>query len=223
MSFVQLVSFHTDRIDEVTARERQWLADTDGKRTLLAGRLWVDRHDPRHYVSENVFASYESAMVNSALPETDAAARDCMTLSDEEVSFTDLELVEEADDRIRLAEAGRATFETSTPDSSAFTDDVITDLMFPHYLARSHGTEALTAGLREEAPRRTVDRWDVVPTDTGFVVEYAYRTGGSDVSTLSVGVILATVTGGRISRLLITCAGSWDAEAEARIYGVVTA
>ena len=223
MSFVQLVSFRTDRIDEFIAREQQWLAATDGRRTLLAGRLWVDRHDPRHYVSENVFASYESAMVNSALPETDAAARDFMTLSDEEVSFTDLDLVEEADDRIRLADAVRAALQTSTPDPAAFADDVVTEMMFPHHIGRQDGLEGMTAGLRDEAPMRTFDRWDVVPTDTGFVAEYAYRTGGTDDPRLSVGVILATIHGGRIARLLVTCAGAWTAADEARIYGVVTA
>jgi hypothetical protein len=223
MSFVQLVSFHTDRIDAFMAREEQWRADTDGKRTLLADRLWVDRHDPRHFVSENVFSSYESAMVNSALPETDAAARDFMTIADGAVTFTDLDLLGEADDRVRLSEAARTTFETSTPVASAFAEDVVTDLMFPHHLGRTEGIAAFTAALRDEAPMRTVERWDSVPTDAGFVVEYAYRTGGSEESYLSVGVVLASVTGGRISGVLVTCAGAWDAAAEARIYGTVTA
>ena len=59
-------------------------------------------------------------------------------------------------------------------------------------------------------------------TDTGFVAEYRYRTDGPD-SLLSQGVMLATVERGRISRILVTCGGSWDAAAEARILGTVSA
>jgi len=54
-------------------------------------------------------------------------------------------------------------------------------------------------------------------TERGFVVEYSYRTVGNETDTRSVGVIVVTVRAGRISRMLVTCAGSWTPQTEAQI------
>ena len=219
MPFIQIVSFRTDHIQTLRAGEQQWLADTVGRRTLLASQLLVDRDDPRHFVTTNLFPSHQAAVVNSSLPETDALARAVSAVADPDVTFTDLDVVEESDDRTILAAGLRRVMETSTADPGTLAADGVVDLLFPNYVGALTGTEAMTRSLREEAPGRAFSAWQVGTTDTGFVVEYDYRTTGGGASTRSVGTILATVTGGRISRLLVTCAGGWDAATEAAIYG----
>ncbi|MFD8816574.1 hypothetical protein ACFV23_35100 [Streptomyces sp. NPDC059627] len=71
MTFVQIIDFETDRIDEMKA-----LADEMGSR--LAGRensptrrlILRDRSRPGHYLGVIEFNSYEEAMRNSDDPET---------------------------------------------------------------------------------------------------------------------------------------------------------
>lgn len=53
----------------------------------------ADRADPRHLVEIVEFASYEDAMKNSALPETDRIFREMVALCDEPPTFTDLDVV----------------------------------------------------------------------------------------------------------------------------------
>jgi hypothetical protein len=84
---------------------------------------------------------------------------------------------------------------------------------------RTRATTASWLRLREEAPSRSFDRYDRQPTRDGFLVHYAYRTQatGDQPSYLSVGLIAATVGGGVVTEVTITCAGSWDAQREAEI------
>ncbi len=220
MTFVQIISMHTDRFDEMAAAEADWKAATEGRRTLLAEHAYVDRHDPRHYVVVNEFESYEQAMINSDLPETTALAGFLGTLADGPADFLDLELIEAGDQRRVLAAQLRHAMETSGSDLVAgdlVTDDVVIDAQFPQTLIHGVGAEGFAQMMASESPARTVEQWDCTTTERGFVVEYSYRTIGNEVDTRSDGVLVATVTGGRISRLLVTCAGSWTPEAEATI------
>ncbi len=218
MSFIQIQDLHTDRFAEIDELAAQWRADTVGRRTLRSEQVYVDRTDPTHYVVVAAFDSYESAMVNSALPETDAFAAKLGPLVTGEVAFLDLDQVPAADERTELAATFRADVERSATMASAYTDDVVFTGMFPNALVHATGAGELGGLLAQDGPGHTFDTWDVQPTPTGFVAEYAWRTTGSP-SYLSVGTVLATVTGGRISRVLCTCAGSWDAAAEATITG----
>ncbi|WP_182376053.1 hypothetical protein [Nocardioides sp. WS12] len=221
MSFIQIEDLHTDHIAEISDLGDQWRRDTAGRRTLLGDRVYVDRNDPTHYVAINEFASYESAMVNSALPETDAIAARFAALVTGDVAYLDLDLVAAHDARTELADVFRRDVERSALTSSAYADDVLFEGMFPQALVRATGPEAVTALLVEDAPGRTIETWEVQPTPTGFVLEYSWRTTG-ETSYFSVGAVLATVTDGRISRILCTCAGSWDQATEAAVMGAVT-
>lgn len=218
MSFIQIQDLHTERFAEIEDLAAEWREATAGRSTLRSEQVYVDRTDPSHYVVVAAFDSYESAMVNSALPETDAFAAKLGPLVDGEVGFLDLDQVSATDERAEVAATLRADVERSTATTGAYADDVEFRGMFPNALTHVTGPAALTALLREDAPGHTVETWDVQPTPTGFVAEYAWRTTGSP-SYLSVGTVLATVTGGRISRVLCTCAGAWDAAAEAAIVG----
>ena len=217
MGFVQIVSFRTDRRDEFTTVEREWLDATEGSRTVLREQALVDRNDPRHHVQVVEFSSWEDAQANSQLPATDAAARKFAALADGEVEFGDFDVIQEYDARRTLAAALRATMETNDIVMDAFADDLEFEGQFPDQVVRGSGHDFLARVLaHDETPRRTIGCWHVTTTEHGFVVEYDYRTT-TEPSYLSLGVVLATVESGRIARLVMTCAGAWDAATEARI------
>ena len=93
MSFIQITSFRCEQIEELRRIEDEWLAATEGRRTLLKETVLVDRNDPGRFVTMNEFESYESAMENSALPETDAMARAVTALLDGEPTYWDLDVI----------------------------------------------------------------------------------------------------------------------------------
>lgn len=72
--FSQVISFRTDRIDDIQNLADQWAADTTGRRTVRRSVLYRDRDQGNAYIQVVSFDSYDSAMENSALPETQAMA-----------------------------------------------------------------------------------------------------------------------------------------------------
>ena len=214
MSFLQVITFATDRFDEFVALEHEWSEGTAGRRTNVGAQVFADRDRPGHYVALDWFDSYESAMVNSQLPATDAFARQASELATEGPEFRNLEPVT-APWNAGEAEL-RTTLETSTPAPHTFADDVDLDILVPHGRMRSTGTDALEESLRAEAPGRDIEVWNSRATADGFVVEYAYRTHGATPS-LAAGIMMATLKDGLVQRLAITCAGNWSAETEAQV------
>jgi hypothetical protein len=213
MTFLQIISFSTDRFEEFVELEHQWVADTAGKRTGVGGRLYADRDQPGHYVALDWFDSYDSAMTNSHLPETDAFAQKAMALSTGPVVFSNLEPA--GPEWNSQEDTLRRTLETSTVTDGTFAEDVDVDVLVPHGRMRSTGIESLGESLREEAPGRDIELWRSHATFDGFVVEYAYRTHGTP--SLAAGIMLVTLRDGLVQRLLITCAGNWSAETEATV------
>lgn len=98
MTFVQIIDFETDRIDELKA-----LADEMGNQ--LAGRedgptrrlILRDRSRPGHYLGVIEFDSYEEAMRNSGDPETSKFAERMAALCTRPPSFTDCDVVDLTD------------------------------------------------------------------------------------------------------------------------------
>lgn len=97
MTFIQIVSFRCTDLAALRDIEDEWLAATEGRRTLLRETVLVDRNDPSHFVTINEFESYETAMHNSALPETDAMARKVARLLIGEPTYHDLDIVQITD------------------------------------------------------------------------------------------------------------------------------
>jgi hypothetical protein len=95
MGFIQVVDFHTDDFETIVKSHEDWLAATEGKRTIRRDIIARDRNDPSHYVVLAFFDSYESAMENSALPATQASAEEMAAASDG-MTFLDLEIIEDA-------------------------------------------------------------------------------------------------------------------------------
>jgi len=94
MGFIQIIDFRTSDIDGLKKADEEWRAATEGKRTLRREIMTRDRNDPSHYVLIAFFDSYESAMENSALPETQASAEQFAALS-ESMTFADLDIIDE--------------------------------------------------------------------------------------------------------------------------------
>jgi hypothetical protein len=94
MGFVQIMQYRTSDIDSLRKLEEDWRQATEGKRTVRREILAQDRSDPSRYFNIVFFDSYESAMENSNLPETQAAADKFDDLT-EGVTFYDLDVLED--------------------------------------------------------------------------------------------------------------------------------
>jgi uncharacterized protein (DUF1330 family) len=93
-TFVQIIDFETDRIEEMRA-----LAEETNQR--LAGRggptyrmVLKDRNQPNRYLVLIEFDSYEEAMHNSEDPETGKFAQQMAALCTRPPSFTDCDVQE---------------------------------------------------------------------------------------------------------------------------------
>ena len=119
MTFVQIISFRTDRADRIAELDLEWRAATHGRNHVLEERLYIDRNDPRHHVAVAEFADEAAAAANSSMPETTSFATEIAALVDGEVEYTDLDLVLEGDVRHALAASARrsSASTTSTPSS----------------------------------------------------------------------------------------------------------
>ena len=91
--FIQIIEYKTSKIDDVLATGDEWLAATEGRRTATGGVLAEDRDNPGTYVEIIEFPSYEAAMKNSELPETQEISAKMATLTDGEPTFRNLEVV----------------------------------------------------------------------------------------------------------------------------------
>jgi archaellum biogenesis ATPase FlaH len=93
--FVQAMQYTTSKPDEVKEVLVGWERATEGKRG--ARRIVSTRHhdDPSRHVDLVFFDSYDSAMANSQLPETDEYAQRLRELVDGELVFFDLDVVED--------------------------------------------------------------------------------------------------------------------------------
>jgi quinol monooxygenase YgiN len=95
MSFIQIIECRTDRPDELFALDKEWEAATEGKRTARHVTVARDRDDPERHVIIVTFDSYESAMQNSALPETQEFAQKQAAVLTAPPVFHNLDVVDE--------------------------------------------------------------------------------------------------------------------------------
>lgn len=92
MGFVQIIEFTTSDIDAVRNLDGEWEKATEGKRTARRQLLTRDRNNPDRYLALVFFDSYESAMENSNLPETQAIAEKYRAAT-KETTFHDLDVL----------------------------------------------------------------------------------------------------------------------------------
>jgi quinol monooxygenase YgiN len=92
MGFVQVVEFTTPHLDAVQEIDSKWAEATKGKRTARRQIVTRDRNNPERYLAFVFFDSYESAMQNSNLPETQAFAEQYRAAT-KQVAFHDLDVI----------------------------------------------------------------------------------------------------------------------------------
>ncbi len=95
MAFMQIIEFRTSDMEPARQVDDDWWRATEGKRTVRREVLARDRSDPGRYFAVVFFDSYEAAMENSRLPETQAAAEQYAKMSDSPPVFYDLDIVED--------------------------------------------------------------------------------------------------------------------------------
>jgi hypothetical protein len=95
VAFIQVIELETNDIEAVRRVDEQWRRATEGKRTARREIITRDRSDPGRYFVLVFFDSYESAMENSSLPETQAIAEELVKLSAGPPVFYDLDVLED--------------------------------------------------------------------------------------------------------------------------------
>lgn len=96
MKFVQIMEFQASRIDEIRALDNQWRDATKGKRTATAMTITKDRDRPNTYLWMIEFPSYEDAMRNNDLPETQQISEQIMKVTDGPPTFRNLDVIEQS-------------------------------------------------------------------------------------------------------------------------------
>jgi hypothetical protein len=98
MRYIQLVEFDsTEPPAAVRAALDDWLAATQGKRTLQTAIVAAERERPNHYWELLEFPSEEEATKSAELPETRAAFERWTKLLSGRPGFHNLDVVEHVD------------------------------------------------------------------------------------------------------------------------------
>jgi predicted ester cyclase len=149
MSFVQVIDCTTHRVEELNRLMDDWVSLTQGKRTATHSIVGRDLDDPAHVVEIVEFPSYEEAMRNSKLPETDRIYEEMVALCDAPPRFTNLDVFR--DDQLNTSTA-RRYFEVLGGEPRAL--DALDDLVTPDYRAHdpANTVDPLDlAGFKDEA------------------------------------------------------------------------
>lgn len=93
MSFVQVIEFDTTHEQEIQRAMDEWRDTTENEHTVTHTTLTRDHARPHHYVAIVEFPSYEEAMRNSDMPETEVLARRMRDLCDGAPRFLDLDVI----------------------------------------------------------------------------------------------------------------------------------
>jgi hypothetical protein len=97
MAFVQIIECTTSRPEELQRLADEWAQATEGRSRARRGVLTADRDHPGRYVDIVFFDSFEEAMANSQLPETQDFAARMRELLDGEPTFHNLDVIDERD------------------------------------------------------------------------------------------------------------------------------
>lgn len=93
MTFMQIIEYETDRPDELEPLFDEWATATEGKRTVSRDTRTHDRENPAHFVEIVEFPSYEAAMLNNDLPETQHFAEELQARCTSGPRFMNLDVI----------------------------------------------------------------------------------------------------------------------------------
>ena len=95
MKFIQILEFKTTNLDAMLDLDAKWTKATEGKRTATSIVRTLDRDKPETYLWIIEFPSYEAALRNNDLPETQEISQEMRKLSDGEATFRNLDVMGE--------------------------------------------------------------------------------------------------------------------------------
>ena len=95
VAFIQIIEFRTSNLDAMESVAARWEEATAGKRTAGRRILCRDRAVSDRYFNVVFFDSYESAMQNSKLPETQRFAQEMMSVAEGAPTFYDLDIIDD--------------------------------------------------------------------------------------------------------------------------------
>lgn len=95
MAFAQLIEYTTSKPDEVQQIHEEWEQKSQGTRKARRVLLMKHRDDPNRFCELVFFDSYDSAMENSELPETQEYARRFRDALDGEASYINFDILED--------------------------------------------------------------------------------------------------------------------------------
>jgi hypothetical protein len=206
VEFMQIIEISTDRLPDLMEFEDEWRGAARGRRTGIADWLCADRSRPDRFFSVNLFPSYDAAIANGALPETDALAARAAQIAT--ASFHDCDVVQDLWANELRAQSDRlvAMFSTARVPDGLFTEDVVVELNVPHAAHRFEGLRTVTTRFAEMEIAGTVEEEHFLPAVGGFVVEFALRS-----PSYCRQVCVARTRGGLIAHLAIYCTGDFSA------------
>jgi predicted small metal-binding protein len=91
-SFVQLIDFRTDHIDDIQAMTREWANEIGSERKAQWTIASADHDQPGCYVAIVAFPDRESALANSAHPATEKFALRLQDLTEGEPVYRNLDV-----------------------------------------------------------------------------------------------------------------------------------
>ncbi|MEE1772032.1 ester cyclase [Streptomyces sp. JV185] len=175
MRFVQVIDCKTERFEDMDRLMDRWAEQNRGTRAATHSLVGKDRSDGSHYVEIIEFPSYEDAMANSGLPETERIFREMVALCDGMPSFTDLDVVR--DEQLNQAQARRFFHEIAVGGHLDVIDELFAADYTDHGIARPERTMVGSGRLRAD-----VARWRAA-FDFTFELDRQIC-GGDDVVTL---------------------------------------
>jgi predicted ester cyclase len=148
MKFVQIIDCKTDRLDDMDRLMDQWVEQTKGRRTATHSLVGKDRSDGSHIVEIVEFPSYEEAVKNSKLPETDRIFQEMVALCDGMPTFTDLDVVR--DEQLHEATSRRFFHEIAVGGNLDAIDEVFAADYRDHDVAKEDETVVGSDNLRRD-------------------------------------------------------------------------
>ncbi|ARZ66779.1 ester cyclase [Streptomyces sp. HU2014] len=138
MAFLQLIDCTTRRYDDMDRLMDRWLELTEGRRTATHSVVGRDRARSDHYVEIVEFPSYEDAMRNSGLPETNRVFEEMVALCDGMPTFTDLDVVR--DEQLNKTTVRRFFEDIAVGGDLALVDELFTTDYRDHDIAKTQDT-----------------------------------------------------------------------------------
>lgn len=95
MTFAQLIEYRTSEPDQVRQVHEKWEQATQGKRNARRALLMQHHGEPDRFCELVFFDSSDAAEKNSDLPETDQYAKELSRLASGDITYFDLDIVED--------------------------------------------------------------------------------------------------------------------------------